>query len=152
YNNRFFRTYRRLLVVALRFRAVALIAALLLFAAALHGFTRLDQSFFPASTRPQFLVDSFLPSGTDIRVTAAYAAEVERYLNAQPGIAHVSTFVGAGALRFLLVYFAEQPNTAYVQFLVEVHDWRKIDTLVPKVQAYLDAHYPDANSNVRKFM
>jgi multidrug efflux pump subunit AcrB len=152
YDNRFFNTYRRLLMAALRFRFAVLVATVLLFALSLYGFTRLDQSFFPSSTRPQFLVDSFLSSGTHIRVTSAYAAEVEKYLKDQPGITHVSTFVGGGALRFLLVYFSEQPNTAYVQFLVEVDDWRKIDKLVPKIQAYLDEHYPDANSNVRKFM
>ena len=65
-------------------------------------------------------------------------ASVERYLLAQPGVTHVSSFVGGGALRFLLVYSAEQPNTAYVQFLVEVDDWRKIDGLVPKIQKYLE--------------
>ena len=152
YSNRFFQTYRRLLITALRFRSAVLVATILLFVVSLYGFTRLDQSFFPASTRPQFLVDSFLASGTYIRVTSAYADEVERYIKAQPGVVHVSTFVGGGALRFLLVYFSEQPNTAYVQFLVEVDDWRKIETLVPKIQTYLDEHYPNANSNVRKFM
>lgn len=152
YNNRFFHVYRRLLTAALRFRPVVLVATLLLFAASLFGFSRIDQSFFPASTRPQFLVDSFLPSGTHIQVTSAYAEEVERYLKAQPGVTHVSTFVGGGALRFLLTYFSEQPNSAYAQFLVEVDDWRKTGGLVPKIQTYLDEHYPDANSNVREFM
>ena len=152
YNNRFFQIYRHLLMTALRFRSAVLVATFLLFAVTLYGFTRIDQSFFPASTRPQFLVDSFLPSGTYIRVTSVFAREVEQYLKAQPGVTHVSTFVGGGALRFLLVYFSEQPNTAYVQFLVEVDDWRKIGKLVPKVQTYLDEHYPNANSNVRKFM
>ena len=122
YNNRFFQIYRHLLMTALRFRSAVLVATFLLFAVTLYGFTRIDQSFFPASTRPQFLVDSFLPSGTYISVTSAFAREVEQYLKAQPGVAHVSTFVGGGALRFLLVYFSEQPNTAYVQFLVEVDD------------------------------
>ena len=122
YNNRFFQIYRHLLMTALRFRSAVLVATFLLFAVTLYGFTRIDQSFFPASTRPQFLVDSFFLSGTYIRVTSAFAREVEQYLKAQPGVTHVSTFVGGGALRFLLVYFSEQPNTAYVQFLVEVDD------------------------------
>jgi len=152
YDNRFFHGYRRFLIFALRFRFMVLVATVLLFVASLYGFTKVDQSFFPPSTRPQFLVDNFLPAGTYIRVTEAYANEVEHYLLVQPGVTHVSSFVGSGALRFLLVYFAEQPNTAYVQFLVEVHDWRKIDGLVPKVQKYLEEHYPNVNSNTKKFM
>jgi multidrug efflux pump subunit AcrB len=152
YGNRFFQGYRRFLIFALRFRFMVLVATVLLFVVSLYGFTRVKQSFFPPSTRPQFLVDNFLPAGTYIRVTEEYANEVERYLLAQPGVTHVSSFVGSGALRFLLVYSAEQPNTAYVQFLIEVDDWRKIDGLVPKVQKYLEEHYPSVNSNTKKFM
>ena len=130
---------------------MVLVATILLFVAALYGFTKVDQSFFPPATRPQFMVDTFLPSGTHIRVSEQYADEVERYLLAQPGVTHVTSFVGGGALRFLLVYSAEQPNTAYVQFLVEVDDWRKIDGLIPKVQKYLEENYPNANAIAKKF-
>jgi len=151
YDGRFFQTYLRFLRLALRYRIMVLGATLLLFVASLYGFTKVDQSFFPPATRPQFMVDTFLPSGTHIRGTEAYADEVERYLLAQPGITHVTSFIGGGALRFLLVYSAEQPNTAYVQFLVEVDDWRKIDGMIPKVQKYLEEHYPNANTNTRKF-
>jgi len=151
YNGRFFQTYLHFLRMALRYQLIVLAATLLLFFAAIYGFTKVDQSFFPPATRPQFMVDTFLPSGTYIGVTEAFAGEVERYLLAQPGVTHVSSFVGGGALRFLLVYSAEQPNTAYVQFLVEVDDWRKIDGLIPKVQRYMEENYPNANTNTRKF-
>ncbi len=152
HDGKFFQIYRRFLMSALRFRFMVVAGTLLLFVASLYGFTKVDQSFFPPATRPQFLVDNFLPAGTDIRVSEKYADEVERFLLTQPGITHVSTFVGGGALRFLLVYSAEQPNTGYVQFLVEVDDWRKIDGLVPKVQKYLEENYPNANVNAKKFM
>jgi multidrug efflux pump subunit AcrB len=137
--------------MALRFRYVVLVSTILLFVLALYGFKKVDQSFFPPATRPQFMVDTFLPAGTHIRVSEAYAAQVERYLLAQPGVTHVSSFVGLGGLRFMLLYSAEQPNTGYVQFLVEVDDWRKIDGLVPKMQKYLEENYPNANVSVKKF-
>src|SRR5579871_1365433 len=152
HDGKFFQIYRRFLIFALRFRLIVVAATVLLFLAALYGFTKVDQSFFPPATRPQFLVDTFSPSGTYIRVSEQFAGEVEKFLLAQPGITHVSTFVGGGALRFLLVYSTEQPNTGYVQFLVEVDDWRRIDGLIPKVQSYLEQHYPNANVNTKKFM
>jgi multidrug efflux pump subunit AcrB len=151
YDGAMFQIYRRFLIWALRSRLLVLVGTVVLFFAALYGFARVDQSFFPPATRPQFMIDTFLPSGTHIRVTEAYAAEVEKYLLSQPGVTHVSSFIGGGALRFLLVYSAEQPNTGYVQFLVEVDDWRKIDGLVPKLQKYLEENYPNANTNVKKF-
>ena len=147
-----FRSYRSLLVAALRFRWAVLLATIGLFGVALYGFSRLDQSFFPPATRPQFMVDTFLPAGTDIRESEAFAGGVERFIQAQPGVTHVTSFVGSGGLRFLLVYTPERPNPAFVQFLVDVDDKNKIDGLIATVQKYLDQNRPDANSVAKKFL
>lgn len=152
HGGRFFQAYRRFLVIALRLRWMVLIATVLLFAAALYAFARIDQSFFPPSTRPQFIVDSFLPAGTHIRVSEEYADAVERFLRAEPGVTHVSTFIGGGGLRFLLTYSPERPKPGFVQFLVDVDDSRKIEDLVPKTQKYLDENYPNGNSVAKKFL
>ena len=152
YGGFLFQTYRRFLVTALRFRWAVLAATLLLFAAALYGFRGLDQSFFPPATRPQFMVDSYLPAGSGIRDSEAYAKAVERYIQAQPGVTHVSSFIGGGGLRFLLVYTPERQNPAYVQFLVQVDDDKKINGLIAGIQKYLDNNYPNANTVAKKFL
>ena len=152
YRGAFFQGYRRLLVLSLRFRWAVLVIALGLFVAAVYGFGRLPQNFFPPATRPQFLVDAFLPAGTHIRDSEAFAESVEQFLMEQPDVTHVTSFVGGGGLRFLLVYSPERENRAFVQFLVEVDDEEKIDDLLPKVQAYLEQNYPNANAVAKKFL
>ncbi len=47
-------------------------------------------------------------------------------------------------MRFLLSYAAEKVDSSYTQFLVDVDDYLAIDRLVPEVQTYLDATYPQA--------
>ncbi|HEY7333857.1 MAG TPA: efflux RND transporter permease subunit [Bryobacteraceae bacterium] len=148
----FFQGYRRLLVAALRFRWAVLALTLLVFAIALRGFLSLDRSFFPPATRPQFMVDTFLPAGTDIRDTEAVAGNIERFIQALPGVTHISSFVGGGGLRFLLVYTPEKENPAYVQFLVDVDDEKRIDGLIATIQNELDRNYPNANSVAKKFL
>jgi multidrug efflux pump subunit AcrB len=152
YAGRLFRAYRRFLVVSLRFRWVVLALTLVLFAAALRGFRTLDQSFFPPATRPQFMVDTFLPAGTHIHDTEAFAANIERFIQHQPGVTHISSFIGSGGLRFLLVYTPEKENPAFVQFLVDVDDERKIHGLIATIQNQLDQNYPNANSVAKKFL
>jgi multidrug efflux pump subunit AcrB len=152
YGGRFFQTYRRLLVAALRFRWAVLIGTIGLFAIALYGFRRLDQSFFPPATRPQFMVDTFLPAGTYIRESEAFAGAMERFIRAQPGVTDVTSFIGGGGLRFLLVYTPERENPAFVQLLVGVDDERKIDGLIAVIQKHLDKNYPNANSIAKKFL
>ncbi|MBL8885317.1 MAG: efflux RND transporter permease subunit [Phycisphaerales bacterium] len=147
-----FRMYRAMLVAALRFRWVTLATVLAMFVAAVYGFGHVKQNFFPPATRPQFLVDAFLPAGTHIRDSEKFAAEIEKYLKTQDGVKHVSTFVGSGGLRFLLVYSPESQNSAFVQFLVNVDDENKIARLVEDVQNHLDEAYPDANVIAKKFL
>lgn len=147
-----FRIYRKLLILALRFRWAVVILCLLAFVAAGFGFRKVDQSFFPPATRPQFMVDVFLPASTHIRQTEAVAGDIQRYIQSQPHVTHVTSFVGGGGLRFLLVYSPENENPAYVQFLVDVDDSRKIQGLVTGIQKELDESYPNANAIAKKFL
>jgi multidrug efflux pump subunit AcrB len=148
----FFRHYRRLLALALRFRWVTVMICVAAFVAGLYGFTRVKQSFFPNPDRPQFMVDVFLPAGTHIRETEAFAGQVQRYIQGQPTVTHVTSFIGSGGLRFLLTYGPERENRAFVQFLVDVDDWRKIGGLIADVQKFLDEHHPNANAVAKKFL
>lgn len=147
-----FRLYRKLLVLALRFRWAVVLLCVLMFVLAFFGFGKVDQSFFPPATRPQFMVDAYLPAGTHIRETEAFANKIQAFVQKQPGVTHVTSFIGGGGLRFLLVYSPESENRAYVQFLVDVDDPSKISGLMEIVQKELDDNYPNANAIAKKFL
>jgi multidrug efflux pump subunit AcrB len=152
YGGLFFRVYRNLLILALRFRWLVVALSLMLFAAALWGFTKIDQSFFPPATRPQFMVDVFLSSATHIHDTEAFAGDVGKRIQEMPSVTHVTSFIGGGGLRFLLVYTPEKENRAFVQFLVDVDDPAKMDSLIADIQKYLDDEQPNANAVAKKFL
>ncbi len=147
-----FRIYRGLLTLALRFRWAVVVLCAGAFVAAIYGFGSVKQSFFPPATRPQFMVDVFLPASTHIRQTEAFAGEVQRYIQAQPGVTHVTSFIGGGGLRFMLVYSPEGENRAFVQFLVDVDDWRTIAGLIQQIQQHLDEEHPNANAIAKPFL
>jgi multidrug efflux pump subunit AcrB len=147
-----FRIYRGLLSFALKFRWLLVILCIAFFVAALYGFRYVRQSFFPSPDRPQFMVDVFLPSATHIRETEAFADEVQGHVQKLAGVTHVTSFIGGGGLRFLLVYSPERENRAFVQFLIDVDDWRKIDGLIADVQKYLDEQHPNSNAVAKKFL
>jgi multidrug efflux pump subunit AcrB len=152
YASPLFRGYRALLVAALRVRWLVLAACAVLFVASVWGFGFVRQSFFPPATRPQFLVDAFLPAGFHIRESEAFATKVEDFLRGEEGVESVTTFVGGGGLRFLLVYSPEPENRAFVQFLVNVDDPGSVDRVLARVQDYLDTQHPDANAIAKKFL
>ncbi len=114
-----------------------------MFGTALWGFTYIDQSFFPGSTRPQFMLDLWLPQGTHIDETVAQVAEIEQYLEEFDEVTHVTSLIGQGGLRFLLTYAPEKLNGAYAQLLVDVADYQSIARIGPIIEGELQAKYPD---------
>ena len=119
-------------------------ARLVLFAAALVRLPHSRSEFLPA--RDPAAIHGGYAFCRPAPISAnpeAYAGAVERFMRAQPGVTHISSFIGGGALRFLLVYTPERQNPAFVQFLVEVDDDKKIDGLIAEIQKYLDNNYPE---------
>ncbi|WP_263784349.1 efflux RND transporter permease subunit [Salinibacter grassmerensis] len=137
--------YRRLLQGAINYRWVTVAVITGLMGLSLWGAGAVKQSFFPDSTRPQFLVDVWMPQGTHIRDTEAAVKEAEQYVQDLDAVTHVSSVVGQGALRFVLPYSPERQNSSYGQLIVDVDDWRKISSLKDSVDARLSTMLPRAN-------
>jgi multidrug efflux pump subunit AcrB len=152
YQHPILRAYRGLLTGALRGRVLTGFALLALLVGGVVGMGHVPAGFMPESARPQFVVDFYLPQGTDITATAREIAQVEERVRAREGVAHVSSFIGQGGLRFMLTYVPENPNTAYAQLLVEVDDFRRIPALVATLQQEIETAHPAADVKVWKFM
>lgn len=144
--------YRALLHTVLHYRLVTGIALLALLGSAVVGFGFVTPGFMPESARPQFVVDMFLPQGTDIEKTAAELMKAEQHVRSKPGVTHASSFIGQGALRFMLTYVPEDPNSSYGQLLIDVDDPLKISGLVAELQQELALRHPEAEIKVWKFM
>ena len=148
----FYRRFQAFLAGCIRLRWLTISVVVGVFVVALMGFGRLEQSFFPNSTRPQFMIDYWLPQGTAIEQTASDAQKIDQYLRNLDHVTHVSSLIGQGALRFMLTYTPEKQNSAYAQFLVDVDDYRLIDGMMNAIQADLELDYPDSIPQVRKFI
>ncbi|WP_417604524.1 efflux RND transporter permease subunit [Oceanimonas baumannii] len=144
--------YRRLLSMALHHRAITGGLLLVLLAGAIFGFKWVQPGFMPESARPQFVVDMYLPQGTDIRETEAELTRMGEFVLQQDGVTHVTSFIGQGGLRFMLTYGPEDPNTSYGQLLVDVDEPRQIADMVARLQQQLSERHPLADIKVWKFM
>ncbi len=152
YGGLFFRFYRGFVSLCIRRRWATVVVLIVLMVVAVRGFGFVKQSFFPDSTRPQFMVHYWLPQGTHISRTEADLRQIESHLMSLDAVTDVSTFVGSGAPRFLLTYTPEDANSAYGLLMVSVEDYRQIAELLPEMQEYLDQHFPDAQAFPRQFM
>ncbi len=148
----FFRLYRQLIGNALSIRWLVVAGSAGLFVISLWGFQFVKSGFFPTSTTPQLVIDYWLPQGTDIEQTRSEAEAVEAFIGKIEGVEAVQTLIGAGGLRFMLIYGSESPNPAYAQILARVDDHKKIDAMMPKIQDHIDQHFPNAQAKVWRFV
>jgi len=151
YGGKFFNSYRALLRACIKRRVATIMVVIGLFGVSIYGFGFVDQTFFPESTRPQFMLDYWNPQGTHINETEADVVEIEGYLMAEDGVANVTSFVGKGALRFILTYAPEKQNNSYAQFLVDVEDYKKIDEIAGNAEAFIQEHFPGSLVFYSKF-
>ncbi len=139
-----FRTFRRFLGACLHHRWLTVAVMVILLVTGVVGFGKVKQGFFPASARPQFLIDYWRPQGTGIRAVEADLARLESWLLEREHVTAVATCVGMGTLRFELTYAPEMPNASYGQLIVSVDDHRQIDEICEQVRRHLPEAHPDA--------
>jgi multidrug efflux pump subunit AcrB len=151
YATGFYRRYADFLSACIRRRVLVVTGALAVFAAGVYGFGFVKQSFFPPSTRSQFLVDLWLPQGTHLDVTDSVATAIAEEISALEGVAGVSQIVGQGGLRFLLTYQSQRPNAAYAQLIVDVVDARNIDPLIERIEKEIAERHPDVEGMAYRF-
>ena len=150
--NAFFRGYKRFLRAALAGRMLVIALVVGLFVASIWGFSFVKAGFFPASTSPQMVVDYWLPQGTRLEETQKDIEAIEAYVRGLNGVDAVEMSIGAGGIRYQLVYGPEQPNSAYAQLLLRTESYEQIDGLLVTIQDYIDRNYPNAQGKAWRFV
>ncbi len=152
YDTGFYNKYKALLGGVIRYRWVSVLVVLVIFGASVYGFGTIEGSFFPESSRNQFLVDYWLPQGTSIHTVEHDINEIERHIMTLEGVDHVSSTIGGGAIRFLLTYNPEKANSGYAQMQVEVEDYKQITRLKEEIQDWIEDNYPESIPAVKRFI
>ena len=151
YDNGFYRGYKGLLAVCIRFRWVTVAVVLFVFAVSLYGFQFTGKTFFPASTTPKFRVDVFWPLGTNIDETEKRVAVLEEGLAQMEGVTHVASSIGQGPLRFILTFTPEKSHSGFAQFLVDIDDYNNLARDIERAEKYIHEVAPDAIAFGRTF-
>ena len=144
YDNAFYNAFRRLLQQALRHRiaVIAITVAMMVLSIFMLRFVR--QEFFPASVRPELLVELNLPEGSSIKTTDAAARKLTDLIKDDKELDHVSTYVGESAPRFVLVIDPVQPRDNYAQLVVVAKDIEARNHLEKRINELAAENLPEA--------
>jgi multidrug efflux pump len=124
----FHRTLRRIVRACVARPWLVVGTTLAMFITAMFGFTKLQQQFFPLSSRTELMVDVRMHEGTAIGATETMMVKVEElikpYLVAEhegekPLVDHFTSYVGAGSARFFLALNPDLPNTSFGKIVIQ---------------------------------
>jgi multidrug efflux pump subunit AcrB len=134
--------YREFLALAMRAKWVTIALTAAFFGAAMLAVPLIPNQFFPASDRPELLVDLRLPQSASIHASESVANRFDAMLKDDADIARWSTYVGRGAIRFYLPLDVQLPNDFFAQSVIVAKDVAARERLRTKLEKMLAEQFP----------
>ncbi|MFM7483993.1 MAG: efflux RND transporter permease subunit, partial [Burkholderiaceae bacterium] len=115
----------------------------------LFGFRFIELQFFPDSSRPELMVELWLPEGSSYAATEAQAKKFEQFISKQPGVESVTAYVGTGSPRFYLPLDQIFPQSNVAQIVLLPVDKKTRDTLRLKIIDVFKTDFPEVRGRVK---
>ena len=142
------RLFKRVLLAAMRAKWITIVVTAVLFAVALAGMRFVPQQFFPASDRPELLVDLKLQDNASILATRDVVRLFDKILAADPDVERFSTYVGQGAIRFYLPLDVALPNPFFAQSVIVTKGLKEREQVRQRLEEALTTRFPQVVSRV----
>ena len=145
----FYTRFRRTVDWCVQHRWITIGLTVLSFALGIAGMGRVQQQFFPDSSRPEILVDLWLPEGSTIQQSDEIARRFEARLMQEPGVATVTTWIGAGVPRFYLPLDQIFPQSNVSQAIVLPKGLKEREALRVRLPQLLASEFPEVRGRVK---
>ena len=106
------------------------------------------QQFFPASDRPELLVDLKLPQNGSIYASRDVSARLDDLLKGDPDVERWSTYVGRGAVRFYLPLDLQLPNDFFSQAVIVTKGLEQRERVKARLEQALATEFPSVVGRV----
>lgn len=152
YNTRFYRGFRQIVTACVRYRKTVIVITLIMFVLSIVGFGKVQQQFFPDSTRLELVVDLRLTEGASYHATNAEVKKLEGWLqnwNSQhQGIDNFVAYIGTGAPRYYLPLDVQLPHRAFAQFVILSKDLKAREALRSDLLKLFENDFPSLRASV----
>lgn len=150
YQRGFYRRFRGLVELCLVHRRWVIGATVLLFAGAMALFGAVPKQFFPASDRPELMVDLWLPQSATFEASQREVEALEAQLKADPDVVAVTSYVGTGSPRFYLPLDVQTPNLNLGELMVMTKGGEARERVLAKIQQLFDDGFPLVRGRVNR--
>ena len=149
FDSAFYNGFRATVNWCVKHRWITIGATLLTFALGIAGMGKVQQQFFPDSSRPEIMMDVWFPEGTSLQANEALVKQIEKRMMSLQGVDSVSLWVGSGVPRFYLPLDQIFPQTNVSQFIVLPVDLATRETLRVALPALMASEFPEVRARVK---
>ncbi|MBU6368543.1 MAG: efflux RND transporter permease subunit [Burkholderiales bacterium] len=149
FDSAFYNGFRATVHWCVKHRWLTIGATLLTFALGIFGMGKVQQQFFPDSSRPEIMMDVWFPEGTSLQANEALVKQIEKRMLSLQGVDSVSLWVGSGVPRFYLPLDQIFPQTNVSQFIVVPTDLAIRETLRVALPALMANEFPEVRARVK---
>lgn len=149
YDGPFYVRFKALVTWCVRHRWLTIAMTLLALMLGFVGMGKVQQQFFPDSSRPEILVDLWQPEGSTVESTDAVARRFEARMMKEEGVRSVSTWIGSGLPRFYLPMDQIFPQSNVSQAVVLPVDTTARERLRRELPRILAEEFPEVRGRVK---
>jgi len=145
----FYRRVRRTVDYCVQHRWLTIGATVGALVLGVIGMQVVEKQFFPDSSRPEILVDLWLPEGASFAASENLATRVEKRLKDIKGVTSVSSFIGSGVPHFYLpleVIFPQDNVSQLIVLPASHEDRERIRRDLPRLLAQ---EFPEVRTRVQ---
>ncbi|MBY4945286.1 efflux RND transporter permease subunit [Cupriavidus respiraculi] len=145
----FYARFRRAVDWCVTWRKTVIAITLVAFALGIFAFRFVEKQFFPDSSRPELMVEMWLPEGASFAQTEAEAKRFEAALRRDADVGSITAFIGTGAPRFYLPLDQIFPQSNVAQFIVLPKDVELREPVRQRIIALLASEFPHLRGRVK---
>ncbi|MGY3284760.1 multidrug efflux pump [Pseudomonas fulva] len=150
YATPFYQRVRRVVAWCVRRRKTVIVLTIAAFVGSVFLFRFVPQQFFPASGRPELMVDLKLAEGASLVNTGEKVRQLEQLLKQQQGIVNYVAYVGSGSPRFYLPLDQQLPAASFAQFVVLADSMQAREDLRSWLISTVEQQFPDLRARVTR--
>lgn len=157
YNTKFYRAFRQLLTTCVRYRKTVIVITLVLFGLSIAGFSKVQQQFFPDSTRLEITVDLRLTEGASYQATNDEVKKLESWLRQWDkdrqskhlaGLDNFVAYIGIGSPRYYLPLDIQLAHRGFAQFVILTKNLEEREALRSDLLKLFETDFPSLRASV----
>jgi multidrug efflux pump len=150
YQRGFYLRFRRFVDFCLAHRRWVVGITLAAFIGSIALFKLVPQQFFPASDRPELMVDLWMPQASTFEASAREVRSFEAALKGDADVVAVTGYVGNGSPRFYLPLDVQTPNLNLGELMIMTKGGEARERVLAKIQHLFEHDMPNVRGRVNR--